>query len=293
MKHFLTTVAVFLITLVTPMSQRADAQLQPQVIHLWKNGAPGFENRKDEPEQAKDWWVRNIHNPSITAFLPPKEKATGTAVVIAPGGGFRELVFNAEGRQAAEFLNGIGVAAFALKYRLPKEANSPYTLEHVRQDAYRAMRLVRSNAKAWGIDPNRVGLLGFSAGGELAAMVAYAPGDGDAKAADPVDRLNGKPSFQMLVYPGGKLPDVIPPDAPPTFLLVASDDEYGCDQTTLELFTKLHAAKVRVEAHFLAQGKHAFNMGDRSSLVSVKTWPQRMADWMGDSGYLKAAPAKY
>jgi acetyl esterase/lipase len=290
MKHVIAVVAV--ITSVTPMTQPADAQLQPQVIHLWKNGAPGFENRRDEPEQAKDWWVRNIHNPSITAFLPPKDKATGTAVVIAPGGGFRELVFNAEGKQAAEFLNSIGVAAFALKYRLPREANSPYTLEHVRQDAYRAMRLVRSNAKAWGIDPNRVGLLGFSAGGELAAMIAYAPGDGDTKAADPVDRLNGKPSFQMLVYPGGKLPDVIPPDAPPTFLLVASDDEYGCDQTTLELFTKLHAAKVRVEAHFLAQGKHAFNMGDRSSLVSVKTWPQRMADWMGDSGYLKAAPVK-
>ena len=292
MKHVIAVVAIFLITSLTPMSQPADAQPQPQVIHLWKNGAPGFENRKDEPELARDWWVRNIHNPSITVFLPPKEKATGAAVVIAPGGGFRELVFNAEGKQAAEFLDSIGVAAFALKYRLPKEANSPYTLEHVRQDAYRAMRLVRSNAKAWGIDPNRVGLLGFSAGGELAAMVAYAPGDGDAKAADPVDRLNGKPSFQMLVYPGGKLPDVIPPDAPPTFLLVASDDEYGCDQTTLELFTKLHAAKVRVEAHFLAQGKHAFNMGDRSSLVSVKTWPQRMADWMSDSGYLKAASAK-
>jgi len=267
----------------------ASAQSQPQVIHLWENGAPEFENRKDEPEQAKDYWVRNVHNPSITAFLPPKEKATGAAVVVAPGGGFRELVFNNEGKQAAEFLNSIGVAAFALKYRLPNEEKSPYTFNQVRQDAYRAMRLVRSRAQEWNIDPNRVGMLGFSAGGAVITMIAYAPGDGDPAATDPIDRLNGRPDFQMLVYPGGNLPGTIPPDAPPAFLLVASDDEYGCDKVALELYKKLHAAGIRVEAHFLAQGKHAFNMGDRSNLSSVKTWPQRMADWLNDSGYLKRA----
>jgi acetyl esterase/lipase len=262
------------------------AQSQPEVIHLWKNGAPGFESRKDEPEQSQDYWVRNVNNPSITVFLPPKEKATGAAVVIAPGGGFRELVFNAEGKQAAEFLNSIGVAAFALKYRLPKEENSPYTMENARQDAYRAMRLVRSRAQEWSIDPHRIGMLGFSAGGELVSMVAYDTGDGDPKAADPIDRANGKPDFQMLIYPGGGVPDKIAPDAPPAFLLVANDDQYGCDKVTLDLFMKLRAAGVRVEAHFLGQGKHAFNMGDRSNLASVRTWPQRMADWLGDSGYL-------
>src|SRR5947208_2873307 len=96
-------------------------QGQPQVVPLWEKGAPGFESRRNEPEQAKDYWVKNIHNPSITVFLPPKEKATGAAVVIAPGGGHRELVFNAEGRDAARFLSSIGVAAFALKYRLFRE----------------------------------------------------------------------------------------------------------------------------------------------------------------------------
>lgn len=261
----------------------------PQVIPLWLGGAPGFEARRDEPEQARDWWVRHVNNPSVTVYLPVKAKANGTAVVIAPGGGFRELVFNAEGKQPAEYLRNLGVTAFALKYRLPKEAGSPYTLEHVRADAYRAIRLVRSRAREWGIDPNRIGLLGFSAGGELAAMVAYPPGTGDPNAPDPIDRLPGRPNFQMLVYPGGKLPDAIPHDAPPTFLLVANDDDYGCDKTTLELFEKLRAAGVRVEAHFLAQGKHAFNMGDRSTLVSVKTWPQRLADWLADSGYLTPA----
>jgi acetyl esterase/lipase len=264
----------------------ARAQSPPQVIHLWDKGAPGFENRKDEPEHAKDYWVRNVHNPSITVFLPPKDKATGAAVVIAPGGGFRELVFNAEGKQAAEFLNSIGVAAFALKYRLPGEENSPYSVENVRQDAYRAMRLVRSRAKEWNIDPHRVGMWGFSAGGAVVSLIAYAPGDGDPRAADPIDRLNGRPDFQMLVYPGDNVPDKIPSDAPPAFLLVANDDDYGCDKVTLALFEKLRTAGVKVEAIFLAQGKHAFNMGDRSKLVTVNTWPERMADWMKDSGYL-------
>jgi acetyl esterase/lipase len=269
----------------------ARGQSAPEVIHLWSNGAPGFEKLKDEPEQAQDYWVKHVNNPSITVFLPPKEKATGTAVVIAPGGGFRLLVFDAEGRQAAEFLNSIGVAAFALKYRLPEEQNSPYTIENVRQDAYRAMRLVRSRAKEWGIDPHRVGMLGFSAGGAVVNLIAYEPGNGDPAAADPIDRLNGRPDFQMLVYPGGKVPEKIGPDAPPAFLLVANDDDYGCDKITLELYNKLRAANVRVEAIFLAQGKHAFNMGNRSELITVRSWPQRMADWMSDSGYLNSPRA--
>ena len=278
----------FLATTIV-LSVAATAQPSPQVIPLWKNGAPGFENRKDVPEQAQDYWVRNVNNPSITVFLPPKEKATGAAVVIAPGGGFRELVFNAEGRQAAEFLNSIGVAAFALKYRLPGEKDSPYTMDNVRQDAYRAMRLVRSRAKEWNIDPHRVGMLGFSAGGAVISLVAYAPGDGDPAAADPIDRLNGRPDFQMLVYPGGKTPDTIPPDAPPAFMVVANDDDYGCDKVTLDLYQKMRAAGVSVEAIFLAKGRHAFNMGDRSKLVTVNTWPQRMADWLSDSGFLNPA----
>ncbi|HTV18896.1 MAG TPA: alpha/beta hydrolase [Polyangiaceae bacterium] len=262
------------------------------VIPLWPRGAPGAERRKDEPEVARDWWVKNVHNPSLTAFLPPPAKATGAAVVIAPGGGFRELVFDAEGKQPGEYLSQLGVAAFALKYRLPGEKDSPYTRDDVRADAYRALRLVRSRAKEWGIDPERVGVLGFSAGGDLVSMIAYAPGKGDPSAPDPIDRLDGKPSFQMLIYPGGKVPDVVPKDAPPAFLLVASDDESNCDDTTLELYTKLHAAGVPVEAHFLARGKHAFNMGDRSNLISVRTWPERMAAWLRDSGYLTpSAPA--
>ncbi len=258
--------------------------VRPKIVPLWTDGAPGFEQRRNEPEQAKDWWVANVHNPSITAFLPPRPN--GTAVVIAPGGGFRELVYDAEGKQAAEYLNRLGVAAFVLKYRLPRQPGSPYTMQHPREDAYRAVRLVRSRASEWHLNPKRVGMLGFSAGGELVSMLAYQSGNGDPNARDPIDRFDGRPSFQILIYPGGRAPEEIASDAPPTFLLTANDDEYGCDGTTLDLFVKLRAAKVRVEAHFLAEGKHAFNMGNRSKLVSVRTWPQRMADWLDDSGYL-------
>jgi acetyl esterase/lipase len=259
-----------------------------QVVPLWDKGAPGFESRRNEPEQAKDWWVKSIHNPSITAFLPPKEIANGAAIVVAPGGGHRELVFNAEGRDAALFLNKLGVAVFVLKYRLAREEGSPYRLDvHPRQDALRAVRLLRSRAKEWGVDPNRVGFLGFSAGGEVAALVSYAPGDGDANAPDPVDRLNGRPNFQMLVYPGPLgFPAVVPSGTPPTFMVVTNDD-VGASNVVVKMIQAHRDAKVPVEAHLYARGGHAFNMGLRTELVTLKGWPQRLADWLTDNGFLK------
>jgi acetyl esterase/lipase len=263
------------------------SQINAVVVPLWPDGAPGFEDRRNEPEQAKDWWVKNIHNPSLTVFFPPKEKATGAAVVICPGGGHRELVFNAEGVEAAAFLNSIGVAAFVLKYRLAREENSPYKFDHVKQDAYRAMRLIRNRAAEWGVDTNRIGMLGFSAGGEVVGMVAYADGEGDVNAKDPIDRENGKPIFQMLVYPGPfAVPETVSSSAPPAFLLAANDD-LCCANPVVELLNKYRKANVSIEVHLYAQGNHAFNMGNRSQLNSIKTWPQRMADWLADNGYLK------
>ncbi|GAB2563541.1 alpha/beta hydrolase [Spirosoma areae] len=268
-------------------------QTTPFEIPLWPKGAPGFEDRRNEPEQAKDYWVRHINNPSITVYLPPKEKATGAAVVICPGGGHRELVFNAEGRQPAQYLNSLGVAAFVLKYRLAREEHSPYSLEkHPREDAYRAMRLVRSKANEFGIDPNRLGMLGFSAGGDVISMVAYAPGKGLIDAPDPIDRLDGKPAFQMLIYPGPLgLPKTVPADAPPAFLLVANDDVW-CSEVVVLLLQRYRAAKVPVEAHIYTQGKHAFNMGDRSELKSINTWPLRMADWLTDNHFLEPSTSR-
>ena len=268
------------------------AQAAPQVIPLWPNGAPGFESLRDKPEEAKDYWVKSINNPSVTVFLPPRDKANGCAVVVAPGGGFRELVFDAEGRQAAEYLNGLGVTVFALKYRLFKQQGSPYREGDARQDAYRAIRLVRSRAAEFGIDPRRVGMLGFSAGGALELMVAFEPAGGDPASMDPVERESGRPSFLMFVYPGDpqRVPEVIPPDTPPAFLVAANDDEYGCDKVAQLIMERMKAAKLSVEAHFIAQGKHAFNMGNHTRFQAVRHWPDRMADWMGDRGLL-APPA--
>ncbi len=267
----------------------ASAQPAPTVVPLWEKGAPGFESRRAEPEQAKDWWVRNIHNPSVTVFRPPAGRANGCAVIVAPGGGFRELVFNGEGAKVAEFLNPLGVTVFALKYRLPNEAGSPYTMDHVQQDALRAIRLVRNRAAEFGVDPQRIGMLGFSAGGAVVMLVAFDQNAGDPQAADPIDRADGRLNFQMMVYPGGKPPATIPADAPPAWLLCANDDEYQCDDVTMALAEKFRAAKVPVELHLLARGKHAFNMGDRSEFQSVRHWPQRMAEWLEDSGFLKPA----
>jgi len=270
------------VSLIAPIFAAA----APAVLPLWENGAPGFEARRNEPEEAKDWWVRSIHNPSLTVFLPPAGKANGCAIVVAPGGGLRELVFHAEGEQAAQYLNSLGVTVFVLKYRLPKQEGSPYALPHVQQDAQRAVRLVRSRAAEFGIDPRRVGMLGFSAGGGVVLTTVFDKGDGDPQAADPVDRANSRPNFQMLVYPGGYFPETFPADTPPAWILCALGDEYGCDAISMTLAERLRAAKVPVELHMLSQGKHGFNMGDRSDLASVRHWPDRLGDWLLDSGWL-------
>jgi acetyl esterase/lipase len=277
-----------LLILALPLAVAAqhgsDVSGSPKEIPLWANGAPGFESRRNEPTIAKDYWIRNIHNPSVTVFLPPKEKATGAAVVVCPGGGHRELVFTAEGEEPARYLNSLGVAAFALKYRLGREEGSPYSIEkHAREDGERAIRLVRSRAREWNIDPDRIGMMGFSAGGEVVSMVAFGPGAGDPRAADPIDRVSSRPNFIVMIYPGPLgIPDSIPRDAPPAFLLVANDDQC-CSAPVVKLLREYRDATIPVEAHVYARGNHAFNMGNRSKLVSLRGWPQRMADWMADN----------
>jgi acetyl esterase/lipase len=266
----------------------ASAQTTPQRISLWPNGAPGSESRRREPEQAKDYWVKNIHDPSIAVFLPPKEKANGTGVVVIPGGGHRLLVYKAEGVEPAEYLNSLGVAAFVLKHRLQREEGSTYTIERdAKADAYRAMRTVRSRAAEWGVDPSRLGVMGFSAGGEVVGLIAFDSGDGDANASDPIDRLNGRPDFAIFVYPGPLAVQAsVPASAPPAFLVSASDDQC-CAVPTLKLLQQYKDAGVPVEAHIFATGGHGFNMGQRSKLRAVNTWPARLADWLNDRGLLK------
>lgn len=275
---------IFYFISIVILPSLAFSQNKPLVIPLWQNGAPGFENLKNEPEEAKSYWVKHINNPTITAYFPPKEKANGTAVIICPGGGHRLLVIDEEGTKPALFLNSLGVTAFVLKYRLGREENSPYSVDkHPKEDAYRAMRLVRSKAAEWNINPDRIGILGFSAGGEVVSSIAYGDGKGNESADDPIDHLNGKPNFQMLVYPGPLfIPDSVNAAAPPLFMVAANDDEC-CSPPVVKLLQAYRAAKLPVEVHLYAHAGHGFNMGDRSLSAAIKNWPQRMADWLDDN----------
>jgi acetyl esterase/lipase len=278
---------LLLIVLLILSVSGAFAQDSTLVIPLWTNGAPGFENLKNQPEQAKDWWVRNINNPSLTVFLPSKDKATGTAVVICPGGGFTNLVYNAEGVEAAKFLNGIGVAAFVLKYRLFRMENSPYKQENAEQDIFRALRLVKSKAKEFNIDSSRLGVMGFSAGGELAGWVSYQFFENHSTNADAIDTMNARPAFSILIYPGPlSVPASVPSNAPPAFLLASNGDDC-CSEPIIRLMEMYRKTKVPVEMHLYEKGAHAFNMGYRSPFVTLQHWPQRLADWMMDNGWLK------
>lgn len=257
-----------------------------QQIPLWPNGAPGFESRRDIPEQAADYWLKSVNNPSITAYLPPKDLANGAALVVLPGGGHRLLVIHSEGDDVAKVMNPRGVAVFVVKYRLFREEGSPYTIDHARQDAVRAVRYVRGHAAEFGVDPRRIGLMGFSAGGELVNLEVYQGGANDPK-ADAIDEVSARPDFQVLVYPGPLgVPDKVPADTPPAFMTAANDDEC-CSAPLVDLLPKFRAAKVPVELHLFQAGGHAFNMGLRREQASLKAWPGRLIDWMADGGWLK------
>ena len=248
----------------------AFSQDSTQTISLWKNGAPGFEKRKNTPEQAKDWWVKSVNNPSLTVFLPAEGKANGSAVVICPGGGHKTLVYNAEGVDAAKFLNTLGVTAFVLKYRLYKEDSSVYTQENAKEDIFRAMRLVRSNALQYHLDTTRIGVMGFSAGGELAGWVSFGYNQSHFTKPDAVDKTTAKPDFSVLIYPGpAAVPDQVRVALPPAFLLAASDDSC-CSTPVVKILSLYREAKVSAEVHLFAQGAHGFNMGYRSQLATLK-----------------------
>ncbi len=281
MKNFLFLIVVFF------LFHPSKGQDSSWAISLWENGAPGFENRKNEPEQAKDWWVRNIHNPSVTVFKPAMDKANGTAVIVCPGGGFRNLVYNAEGVDAAKYLNELGITAFVLKYRLFREEGSPYNEESSKQDIFRAMRLIKSKSKEFNIDTARIGVMGFSAGGEESGWLGYHYTEKHFINPDKVDAFSAKPAFQILVYPGPLVvPDSVSSSSPPTFLVAANDDAC-CSEPVVKLLQMHRQAKVPVEVHIYAKGDHAFNMGKRTEFVSLRNWPQRLTEWLIDTGWLK------
>jgi endo-1,4-beta-xylanase len=270
---------------------------QPE-IHLWPNGAPGAAATTPEtwnPSTDGFHRVTNIHNPSITVFLPPKGIANGTAVVVCPGGGHRYLVMDLEGSLVAARLNAMGIAAFVLKSRLARAEGSTYKVEeHSLPDAQRAIRLVRSRASEWGVDPKHVGIMGFSAGGELAALSEIHPDSTIANTADPIDRLSSRPDFAVLGYPGFRPGNLtVPKDTPPTFIVVAGDDKLS--QAAAEYYLKLKAQDVVSELHIYTKGGHGFGMTGRTPdfrNLPVSNWPDRLQDWLVFTGFLPDKKSK-
>jgi acetyl esterase/lipase len=258
------------------------ADSNPTVIPLWEKGAPGFENLRNEQEQVEKGSITNIHYPTLTAFLPAKEKANGVAIVVAPGGGLSKLGFQSGGVEPAQLLAQEGYTAFVLKYRLPRQAGVPYKFEeHTLQDGQRAIRMVRSKAGELGFKSDKVGILGFSAGGEVVSLISYRSGNGNPSAEDPVDRLNGKPDFQLLVYPGPLgIPSSLPPNSPPAFLLIAADDPHT--SVLLNLMQRFRESGIPYESHIYARGGHGFGMGKRTQRLSLSRWPDRMLEWLHD-----------
>jgi acetyl esterase/lipase len=267
-----------------------------QEIKLWVNGAPGSEGitaeevstpSKDPKYAGMPGNFKVTHYPSLYVFLPPKEKANGTAMVVAPGGGHTQLVIDKEGWEVADWLNERGIAAFVLKYRLAKAPGVKYTLPNeVYADAARAIRMVRSRAEEWRVNPGKIGFIGFSAGGEVAGMVETKFDAGKPDAADPIERVSSRPDFDVLIYPwyrpGANKPDEpalfpVPKDAPPVFMVCADDDRSHVEPT-VKFYLELEAARVPTEMHIYAYGGHGFGLRPTKKEAPVMKWPARLEE---------------
>ena len=261
------------------------AAAEPQSILLWPNGAPGSEGKTAAEAvritPAGDHVVSSVHQPSITPYLPTPETATGAAVVIAPGGGHSALWMDHEGYNVARWLSEHGVAAFVLKYRLAREKDSTYTIEGTSlQDTQRAITLVRSRAAEWHVNPARVGVMGFSAGGELAALAATRFTE------------DNKPSFQALIYPAIPRDMKLSAQTPPAFLACGENDRKNISQGLPELYLALKQAGASAELHVYSGTGHGFGMRETNHTPSA-AWLVRFHEWLGAGGFLKPNATRF
>jgi len=263
----------------------------PEPVYLWPQGAPGSEG-KTAPEAVRlsedgEHIISSIHRPSILPYLPVKGTANGAAVLVIPGGGHRELWMDHEGYNIAEWLSHHGVAAFVLKYRLAREPGSTYAVEGTElSDAQRALRLIKSRATEWGVDPNRLGVLGFSAGGELAALASTRYDAGNPDAADPIDRESSRPAFQGLLYPAIPKEMKLTADTPPAFLACGEADRADISEGVPELYLALRKVGVSAELHVYAKTGHGFGLR-ASNRAPVADWISLFDEWLEVQGFLK------
>lgn len=275
-----------------------------QTLDLWPGTAPG---EKGDLGEEKDLTkptdgqiagrsvirLGNVSKPTLTVYRAPAEKDTGAAIVVCPGGGYHILAMDLEGTEVCAWLNSIGVTGVLLKYRVPKrEGVEKHTA--ALQDAQRAVGLVRQRAKEWGIDPHRIGVLGFSAGAHLAAAVSNNYRERSHPVADAADQVTCRPDFTVLIYPayltvkeqGDKLAPELPvtTNTPPTFIAMTQDDPIRVE-TALFYALALKQANVPVELHLYPVGGHGYGL--RRSQDLVTTWPERVGDWMRSRGWLE------
>jgi acetyl esterase/lipase len=266
---------------------------RPLVLDVWPGKAPGETRDLDEKFTGTKGsrQLSDVSKPTLTVFRPAKEQDLGVAVIVAPGGGYRFLAWDHEGEDVAAWLNSLGVTAVLLKYRVPRR------MDHMAaplQDAQRAVSLVRDKAREWGIDPNRIGMLGFSAGGHLTAHTATNFDKRAYEAVDDADKLSCRPDFAVVVYPGGVVdrakeklaPEIrVSKETPPTFLTQSSDDRVGAENSAL-LYLALKRAGVEAELHLYATGGHGYGL--RPSKNPCSEWPKRCEEWLRAQKVLKA-----
>jgi endo-1,4-beta-xylanase len=263
------------------------ADPNPRGIRLWPGaGSPVAEVAKQPDDYKTFVRVQQIHNPSIDVYLPPKVIANGMAMVVAPGGGHEFLVIEKEGTEIADWLNAKGIAVFVLKYRLARDPMSKadgkqlYGIEpHALPDALRAIRIVRAQAKEFGIDPARIGFMGFSAGAELTTLAETRFDMGNASATDPIERISSRPDFSVIVYPGPAKTEAVPANAPPAFLICSYDDRSHAIPTT-QLYMALQEKRIPVEMHIFQSGGHGWALRERN--LPVGQWPDLLFAWFKD-----------
>jgi acetyl esterase/lipase len=284
-------------------SLRAADEPKPVIVDLWPGQPPGDEPsvkdtfKEEKITRGRDGkaivGITNITKPTLTVYRPDKAIDTGAAIVVCPGGGYNALAWDHEGEQVARWLNSIGVTSVILKYRVPRRPGHPNgPPPQALMDAQRAMSLVRSKAGEWGIDPTRIGILGFSAGGHLGAWASTNADKRSYETIDDVDKVDCRPDFAVLIYPGGVLkrgttelsPEIRVSDkTPPTFFAHANDDN---PESSLYLYLALKKAKVPVEIHTYNSGGHGFGL--RPTGKPAATWPKRCEEWLADRGIIKA-----
>lgn len=268
---------------------------QNMILPLWTDDIPNYQKTGE-----------NVQNPDIAVFLPSKGIATGRAVIICPGGGYGFLAYDKEGTDIAKWLNSKGIAGIVLKYRLPVSKSNSIPHKSPLLDAQRAIRLTRYHAEEWNIKADKIGIMGFSAGGHLASTAGTHFDTGDANASDPVETLSSRPDFMILVYPVitmneafthrgsrtallGENPDPeliqtysnelqVGKETPPTFLVHAGDDQAVPVKNSLVFYQALKDKDIPAELHIYPEGGHGFSLA--ISKGHLETWPDRCIDWL-------------